>query len=49
MKINSLSDIGVKRKDNQDNFWSARLMVDGSEVGVVCICDELNFGFHYIF
>ena len=42
MKINSLSDIGIKRKDNQDNFWSARLIVDGSEVGVVCICDGMG-------
>lgn len=42
MKINSLSDIGVKRKDNQDNFWSARLMVDGSEAGIVCICDGMG-------
>lgn len=42
MRIDSLTDIGVKRKDNQDNYWSAVLDVNGSEAGVVCICDGMG-------
>ena len=42
MKINSISDIGVKRAENQDNYWSALLNIDGSEVGIVCLCDGMG-------
>lgn len=42
MKLKSLTDIGIKRKENQDNYWSALLSVDGSEAGVVCICDGMG-------
>lgn len=42
MKLVSLTDTGVKRKDNQDNYWSARLMINGSESGVVCLCDGMG-------
>ena len=42
MILSSITDIGVKRKDNQDNYWSARLDVDGKEVGVVCLCDGMG-------
>lgn len=42
MKIDTLSDIGTTRKDNQDNYWSAVMSVDGSEVGVVCVCDGMG-------
>lgn len=42
MKLSSLTDIGIKRKDNQDNYWSARLSVDGKEVGVICLCDGMG-------
>lgn len=42
MRIDSLTDIGVKRKDNQDNYWSAILDVNGSEAGIVCICDGMG-------
>lgn len=42
MRLNSLTDKGDMRRDNQDNFWSARLEVDGREVGVVCICDGMG-------
>ena len=42
MKILSYSDIGVRRKDNQDNFWCARLEVNGDECGVLCVCDGMG-------
>ena len=42
MKIESLTDIGVKRKENQDNYWSALLRVDGEEAGVICLCDGMG-------
>lgn len=42
MKLSSLTDIGVRRKDNQDNYWSARLDVNGEEVGVICLCDGMG-------
>lgn len=42
MKIDSLTDIGVKRSDNQDNFWSSLLEVDGEEAGVICLCDGMG-------
>lgn len=42
MKIYSLSDIGIKRRENQDNFWVSRLDVDGKEVGVLCMCDGMG-------
>ena len=37
MRIDSLTDIGVKRKENQDNYWSALLTVDGEEAGIICL------------
>lgn len=42
MKLSSLTDIGIKRKDNQDNYWSARLSINGKEVGVICLCDGMG-------
>lgn len=42
MEIHSLTDIGVSRKDNQDNYWSARLEVNGFEAGVMCLCDGMG-------
>lgn len=45
MKLLSLTEIGRTRKDNQDNFWSARLDVSGVEHGVLCLCDGMG-GLH---
>lgn len=42
MNINSLTDIGTKRTENQDNYWSAILNIDGKEGGVVCLCDGMG-------
>ena len=42
MKLISLTDIGVKRRENQDNYWSALLSVDGGEAGVICMCDGMG-------
>jgi len=42
MKLSSMTDIGIKRKDNQDNYWSARLDIDGVEAGVICLCDGMG-------
>lgn len=42
MKIISLTDIGAKRKENQDNFWSALLNINGYEAGFVCLCDGMG-------
>ena len=41
MKIISMSSI-CKRKENQDNYWSAILNVNGEEVGVLCVCDGMG-------
>lgn len=42
MRILSLTDIGVSRKDNQDNYWAARLDVNNKEYGVLCLCDGMG-------
>lgn len=42
MKLNTLTDIGCKRIENQDNYWSALLNVDNEEVGVICLCDGMG-------
>ena len=42
LKLESLTDIGCKRKENQDNYWCARLDVNGEEVGVACLCDGMG-------
>ena len=42
MDIFSLTDIGVGRKENQDNYWSALLNVDGKERGILCVCDGMG-------
>lgn len=42
MKLISLTDIGVRRRENQDNYWSALLSVDGEEAGVICMCDGMG-------
>lgn len=42
MKINSRTDIGSTRKENQDNYWSAILNVNGKEVGIACVCDGMG-------
>lgn len=42
MKIYGLTDTGVVRSENQDNYWGSRLEVEGSEVGVVCLCDGMG-------
>ena len=49
MKLQSLTDIGIKRTENQDNYWSALMRVDNDEAGVICLCDGmggLNNGGH---
>lgn len=42
MNLQSISDIGVRRKDNQDNYWGALATVDGSECGIACVCDGMG-------
>ena len=42
MKLDSITDIGVKRQENQDNYWSALLNIDGTEAGVICLCDGMG-------
>lgn len=42
MKLRTLTDIGAKRVDNQDNYWSAILDVDSKEIGVLCLCDGMG-------
>ena len=42
MKLTSITDIGVKRTNNQDNFWASRLNINGSEAGVICLCDGMG-------
>ena len=46
MKISGVTNI-VKRKENQDNFWVARLnsTEEGKpdkEIGVACVCDGMG-------
>lgn len=42
MRIKSLTDIGKSRKENQDNYWSALLNINGLEAGFVCLCDGMG-------
>lgn len=42
MEIYSLTDIGKTRTENQDNYWSAILNIDGVETGIVCMCDGMG-------
>lgn len=42
MNLRCISDIGARRKDNQDNYWGAIANVDGSNCGIVCVCDGMG-------
>lgn len=42
MKIYSLTDMGKKRKENQDNFWISRLNINGEEACALCLCDGMG-------
>lgn len=42
MNISIISDIGVRRKENQDNYWYARLSIDNKEAGIICLCDGMG-------
>lgn len=42
MKLSSNTNIGSTRRDNQDNYWSARINVNGEEYGVICLCDGMG-------
>lgn len=42
MVIDSSTNIGVKREDNQDSYWCSRLKIGDDEVGVLCICDGMG-------
>lgn len=42
MYLQTLTDKGNSRNENQDNFWSVIAEVDGIETGVVCICDGMG-------
>lgn len=42
MRLNSITDIGIKRKENQDNYWSAVYLQDGIETGIICLCDGMG-------
>ena len=42
MDIISLTDKGVYRENNQDNYWAAVLDVNGEEAGVICLCDGMG-------
>lgn len=41
MIINSVSNIS-RKAENQDNYWSGILSIDGAEVGVLCVCDGMG-------
>lgn len=42
MNLHCVTDIGVKRKDNQDNYWGAIAKVNGSDCGIICVCDGMG-------
>ena len=42
VKIRALSDIGTVRKENQDNYYVGRFMLNGEEVSVACVCDGMG-------
>lgn len=42
MKLNIVSDIGVRRKENQDNYWGSRLSINDEELGIICVCDGMG-------
>lgn len=42
MNLQTLTDRGNARNENQDNFWSVIADVDGVETGVVCLCDGMG-------
>ena len=42
MNLQTLTDRGRSRAENQDNYWSAIAEVDGVEHGVVCLCDGMG-------
>lgn len=41
MEIKSVTNIS-KKAENQDNFWSAILDVEGKETGILCVCDGMG-------
>lgn len=42
MNLQTLTDRGKSRNENQDNYWSIIAEVDGVETGVVCLCDGMG-------
>lgn len=42
VQIASVTDIGVRRKENQDNFWVASAEVGGQEGVFACVCDGMG-------
>jgi len=42
MILKTKTDKGIKRKENQDNYWSALLSVDDIESGIICLCDGMG-------
>lgn len=42
MNLQCITDIGNSRKDNQDNYWGGIAKVDGSDCGIICVCDGMG-------
>lgn len=42
MKLNTLTDKGMSRSENQDNYWSAIANVNNAECCIACICDGMG-------
>ena len=42
MEIYSFTDKGDMRRDNQDNFWLAKLSVNDEDAGIICLCDGMG-------
>lgn len=40
--IDAITDIGIKRKDNQDNYWVSRLQIGNRELEILCVCDGMG-------
>lgn len=42
MEISARTDIGTKRKNNQDNYFLMRTLVNDVETTIACVCDGMG-------
>lgn len=42
MRIDAITEIGPKRKDNQDSYWVAKIRENSQDGVIACLCDGMG-------